>query len=50
MHSLLQLQGTALQVMYHFTVGRALVDARVTLTSPYAGRPSLQPCEPVPAP
>jgi len=37
-HELLGLRGTDFQTLYHFTVGRALVDERITTLPPYAER------------
>jgi SagB-type dehydrogenase family enzyme len=37
-HDLLGLRGTDFQTLYHFTVGRALVDERITTLPPYAER------------
>ena len=37
-HELLGLQHTDFQALYHFTVGRALVDERITTLPPYAER------------
>jgi len=36
MHSVLGLKGKEYQSLYHFTVGRAIVDTRLTTTDPYA--------------
>ena len=37
-HELLGLAGERMQVLYHFTIGRALVDERLRSEPPYAGR------------
>jgi nitroreductase len=39
-HELLGLQGSDMQVLYHFTVGVPIVDPRITTEPPYAHRAS----------
>ena len=40
-HELLGLHGQDFQSLYHFTVGRALLDERITTLPPYAERPTI---------
>jgi hypothetical protein len=40
-HELLGLSDQHFQTLYHFTVGRALVDERITTLPPYAERPAI---------
>jgi hypothetical protein len=40
-HQLLGLSGRRLQVLYHFTVGAALADSRISTEPPYGERPGI---------
>lgn len=46
-HDLLGLSGTAFQSLYHFTVGRPLVDDRISTSPPYPGRSAGDSLEPM---
>ncbi|MFM2059384.1 MAG: hypothetical protein RLY71_3769 [Pseudomonadota bacterium] len=50
LHQLVGLQGTALQSIYHFTIGVAVTDGRISTAPPYVHRTAERPTDPTEEP